>query len=103
MAKFELPIYGDNDEIEKTFETDIVRWGVLLQALELQNSISELSAAEQFNAISDFVKKIFPTITDEQLAKADINDVMNTFKQLVQTANQIGGGTSKNAQRTAAE
>lgn len=103
MAKFELNVYGDNDKIERTFETDIVRWGVLLQALELQDGISDLSAAEQFKAISDFIKKIFPTITDEELEKTDIDDVMNTFKQLVNTANKIGGGKSKNAQRTAAE
>lgn len=97
MARFELNIYGNNDEITKTFETDKVRWGVLLQALELSDEIEGLSAGEQFKAVSEFVKKIFPTLTDEDLANADTDDVFNTFVQLTKKAGKIG--TPKNAER----
>lgn len=96
MAQFELNIYGENDEIIKTYSTDKVRWGVFMQALELQDGLKEKSAAEQFEAINLFVKKIFPSLTDADLEAADGEDVLNTFKQLVKKANAIGG-KSKNA------
>lgn len=96
MAQFELKTYGENDEILKSFETDHVRWGVFMQALELNDSLTDKSPVEQFNAINKFVKKIFPSLTDEDLEYADSDDVLNTFKQLVNKANAIGGN-SKNA------
>lgn len=95
MAQFELNIYGNNDEIVKRFETDKVRWGVFMQALEVADELETKSAAEQFALINKFVKKIFPELTDADLENADIDDVMNTFKQLLSKAGKIGG--SKNA------
>lgn len=96
MAAFELNIYGKDDEIIKTFATDKVRWGVFLQALEVQDGLEEKSTAEQFDIINRFVKKIFPDLSDKDLENADIDDVMNNFKQLINKANKIGGN-SKNA------
>lgn len=100
MAQFELTIYGNNDEILKTYKTDRVRWGVYLQALELQDKMKDKSGAEQFRLINAFLKKIFPDLTDEDLELADGDDVMNTFKQLIAKSNAIGsssGEDSKNA------
>ncbi len=94
MAQFELNIYGNNDEILKTYATDRVRWGVYLQALELQEKIADKSAAEQFRLINAFLKKIFPDLTDEDLECADYEDVMNTFKQLLHKSNAVGGSSS---------
>lgn len=96
MAAFELNIYGKDDEIVKTFTTDKVRWGVFLQALEVQEGLADKTPAEQFDIINRFVKKLFPDLTDKDLENADIDDVMNTFKQLINKANKIGGN-SKNA------
>lgn len=97
MAQFELNTYGENDEILKTFSTDKVRWGVYMQALELEEGLHDLSVQEQFKLINEFIKKIFPNLTDADLENADGDDVMNTFKQLLKKANKIGGN-SKNAQ-----
>ena len=102
MAEFELNIYGNNDEIKKTYATDKVRWGVFMQAIELQDGLSDKSAAEQFKIVSVFLKKIFPDLTDDDLANADYEDVFNTFKQLANKANAIGGNT-KNATGAAAK
>lgn len=96
MAQFELNIYGKDDEIIKTHTTDRVRWGIFMQALELQESIEKKTAAEQFEAVNTFVKKIFPELTNAELENADADDVLNTFKQLIAKANKIGGN-SKNA------
>jgi hypothetical protein len=96
MAQFELNTYGADDEIIKTFATDRVRWGIFMQALELEESIKSKTAREQFAAVNTFIKKIFPDITDNDLENADADDVLNTFKQLITKANKIGGN-SKNA------
>ena len=96
MAQFELNIYGNNDEIVKTYSTDRVRWGVFMQALELADGLQDKSAAEQFKLINSFVKRIFPDLTDDDLECADADDILNTFKQLLRKANAIGG-SSKNA------
>ena len=91
MAQFELNIYGNNDEIIKTYATDKIRWGVFMQALELQEGLKEKSPAEQFKLINAFVKKIFPDLSDADLECADGEDIINTFRQLVNKANAIGG------------
>ena len=96
MAQFELNIYGANDEVEKRFETDRVRWGIFLQALELEETMKNATAREMTTAVNAFVKKIFPDITDADLENADVDDVMNTFKQLIAKAKKIGGN-AKNA------
>lgn len=101
MALFELNIYGADDEIIKRFETDKVRWGVYLQATELEESMKNTSAIEKFKAVSAFVKKIFPDITDEDLNNADADDVLNTFKQLIKKANGIQGGKSTENEKNA--
>ena len=98
MALFELNIYGKDDEVTKRFETDRVRWGVYLQACELQENMKNASDAEKFRQISAFVKKIFPDLTDADLDNADSDDVLNTFTQLVRKANKINAsGNEKNA------
>lgn len=97
MSKFELNIYGEQDEILKQYETDHVRWGVFLKAIKLQDEIKNKDADTQFKAISEFVKSIFVGLTDEEIEKADGFDVMNTFNQLLSAAKKISGGNSKNA------
>ena len=96
MAQFELNIYGANDEVVKRFETDRVRWGIFVQALELEESLKGTTAQNMILSINEFVKKIFPDITDADLDNADVDDVMNTFKQLLAKAGKIGAN-SKNA------
>lgn len=95
MAQFSLNIYGKDDEIIKTFSTEMVRWGVLTQAVKVQEGLDKLNAVEQFAVINDFMKKIFPELTDADLDNADMGDVMNTFKQLLNKVQGIGGN-SKN-------
>lgn len=95
MAQFELNIYGKDDVILKTYATDFVRFGVLIEAVKLRDDIKSLSEVEQFEMIIPLVKKIFPELTDEELELADYEDVFNTFAQLMKKAEKIGGN-SKN-------
>lgn len=93
MAEFELNIYGKDDEIVNRFETDHVRWGVFMEAFKVKDAVERMTPDKQFATINNFIKKIFPDLTDADLENADIEDVMNTFKQLISKANAIGGGT----------
>ena len=95
MAKYELTIYGENDEVVKKYETDRVRWGVFLNAIKLQEKIKDKSPALQITMINEFIKSIFVGLTDEELEQADGMDVMNSFKQILSAANGID--SSKNA------
>lgn len=104
MAKFSLNIYGKNDEVAKTYETDHVRWKLFVDAVELQETIGKKSAKEQVEVINGFMLSIFPGMKREEVEQADALDVMNTFKSIVSIANGIngtkgkGGTTDPNAQ-----
>ena len=93
MAQFELNIYGKDDEVVKRFETERVRWGIFLQALELEDVLKSATARDMVSTINGFMKKIFPDIADADLENADVDDVLHTFQQLVAKAKKIGGGT----------
>ena len=90
MAKFELNIYGENDEIVKKYETDHLRYGVLMQALEMQESMNDLTAAEQMQSANQLVKKVFAGLTDSEIEHADAADVLATFAQITRHAEKIG-------------
>lgn len=96
MARFELNIYGADDEIVKRFETERLRWGIFVQALELEESLKKATAQDMISAVNEFTKKIFPDITDADLHNADVDDILNTFRQVIATAKKIGVST-KNA------
>lgn len=99
MAKFELPIYGANDEQIKMYEANICPWGVYVQAADLQDKLKDQSAKDQMKAIGDVLKIVFIGLTDDELLHADGGDVMNTFKQIVSGGRGIASGSSKNAER----
>lgn len=94
MAKFELPIYGADDEIVKHYETDHIRWSVFLKAVKLQEELKDEDATNKLNAINQFMKIIFPNLTDDELENADGFDIANTFKQILAMMN--GFSSSKN-------
>ena len=99
MAKYELPIYGENDEVITMHETNVCPWAVYIQAADLQEQMQGKSAGEQMKAVGDILKAVFPKLTDEELMHADGMDVMNTFAQIVTGGQGIKGGGAKNAQR----
>ena len=87
---FKLNIYGANDEIIKTYETDHVRWGVFIKAVQLQEELKDADTEKQFSSVAAFVRALFDGMTDEDLAAADAFDVMDVFVQLVNKAKGIG-------------
>ena len=99
MAKYELPIYGAGDEITKKYETNVCAWGIYLRAAEIEDEFAEKGGAgdfEQLQAINEVLKLLFIGITDEELARADANDVVNTFKQISQIGKTKSVASVKN-------
>lgn len=97
MSKYELPIYGENDEVVKMHATNICPWAVFIQAADMQEQLKDKSAREQLEAVGDILKTVFPALTNDELLRADGADVMNTFQQIVSGGQKIRGGNSKNA------
>ena len=96
MKEFSLNIYGENDEIVKKYETNVVRWRFFKRAVEIQDEIKDKDDAQQLSAIIEFMKSIFIGLTDEEADNADAFDIINTFKQIVNKAKNIKVDNSKN-------
>ena len=96
MAKFELNIYGNNDEIIKSYATDRIRYGVLMKALELQDKSEKLSPAELMREANALVKTVFAGLTDDELYQADMQDVFSVYRQITTMAGDISSDGSKN-------
>ncbi len=95
-AKYSLNIYGKNDEITKTFETNVIRWKLFKKAVQMQEDIKDKSQSEQINAVSEFMLAIFPSMTEKDIENADVFDIFAVFKQIINKANAINGGKVKN-------
>lgn len=91
MARFDLNIYGKDDEIIKSFSTSHLRWGLLVSAVDLQERIKDDSAEEQIKAINEFMLEVFPGMTEEDLRYADSMDVMNVFAQIGKLTGKLNG------------
>ena len=97
MAKYELPIYGDNDEIVKEYKTNVCPWGVYIEAADISETLKEKSPKQQLEAVGSILKAVFVGLTEEELNHADGGDVMNTFKQITSGGQTVKSGNSKNA------
>lgn len=96
MKRFSLNIYGNNDEIVKVYETDRVFYGLIKEVITAQKKLKSITAPESLSeevlAVLDtmiipIIKKLFLGITDEELACAELVDIMSTFQQLTNLAN----------------
>lgn len=99
MAKFELPIYGENDEIEVLHESNVCPWEVFIRAADIEEKLPKMSAKEQLEAVGDLVKAVFAGLTDAQLKRADALDVMNTFQQITRGGQKIRRASGAGAER----
>lgn len=99
MAAYTLNIYGEDDEILKTYETDHVRWKIFLKACELQDEIAKESVKDQLAALSGFMQSVFPGLTEEEVEQADAFDIFAIFRMIVGQAGKINGFDSADAEK----
>lgn len=97
MAKFELPIYGKDDEVIKTFTSNICPWDVYIEAAAKQEEFERMPLKKQFEFVENILKAVFTDLTNDDLKRADANDVMNTYLQICRGGNKIRSGNPKNA------
>lgn len=95
MAKFQLPIYGENDEIIKEYKTDIVRFGILEDAIKVSEETRGKDAKEQLKAINPILQRVFKGLTEQELKDADLFNVFNVFNQIISLANSLKGTSNK--------
>lgn len=96
MAKYELPIYGEDNELVKTFETDIIKFNVLIKIMELNEKMADMKEIEKVKAVAKMVSLAFPNCSEKDALNADKDDLFNTFYQINRISEGINKG-SKNA------
>ena len=99
MAKYELPIYGANDEITKEYKTNVCPWAVYIEAAEIAETLKEKTPREQLEAVGGILKAVFVGLTNEELMHADGGDVMNTFKQITSGGQTVRGSKTGSEQK----
>ena len=92
-----LNIYGENDEIVKTYSTSHIRFKLFKDAVVVNEEIANKGIEEQLDAGGGFMKSVFIGLTDEEIENADTFDIFNVFRMIVNKANNIKGGKGKNA------
>lgn len=99
MAKYELPIYGEDDVIVKEYKTNVCPWAVYIEAADISETLKERTPREQLEAVGSILKSVFVGLTDEELLHADGGDVMNTFKQITTGGQTVRSGGSSSASK----
>lgn len=94
MAKFELPIYGADDEIVKTYQTEVVRFGILEDAIKVSENTKGKTAEEQLKSITPILQRVFKGLTEEELKDADLFNVFGVFRQIISLANGLNGSSN---------
>ena len=89
VSYIELNIYDSSDEIIKTYKARGVRWGVVEDALCIDEQMDELTMADQIAAMRSVVVGVFPDITEEHLRAAYIEDIAACFNSVKSRGNAI--------------
>ncbi len=100
-----LNVYKNQREIEKTYEIDNydLMYGTVEDILSLFDDIDDYSDNNQIfkviqknrNKLNDLMKDIFPDLTDEELRRTKLKELIPVFMELF-TYIQRSFGTEKN-------
>ena len=94
-----INLYGEDNEIEKTFTRKFVPWKMLKDAIKLQEKLGDLDPkkmkSEDVDEISDFIISVFGNqFTKAEVdEKADMTEVIAVLITIIQIAS---GGMPKN-------
>lgn len=101
-----LNIYANQKEIEKTYEIDNydLMYGTVEDALAIFDEIDDLSDNMQiFKVIqknrvklNDLLKDIFPDLTDDELRRVKLKELVSVFIGLFAYVTQALGSNEKN-------
>ena len=101
-----LNIYKNQKEIEKTYEIDHydLMYGTVEDILSIFDEISDLHDNMQIfdtikknrTKLNDLMKDIFPDLTDEELRKVKLKELVPLFVDLFSYIKKSFGNNSKN-------
>lgn len=99
MAKFELPIYNEKDEIVKTHQRNKCPVDLFLKFQEYSAKVTSNEVENDtdfFNEIKGLMCELFPAMTEKEYTNnADVAEVIALFNKVVTKATQFE--TAKNA------
>lgn len=91
---FKLDILGENDKVIKTYETSVIKMGLIEDLIEMNGKLAGKSPIEEFRAFKPILFGMFNGLTDEELRNVDFMAVLKTMRALMVAANE-GFGVSE--------
>lgn len=89
----ELNIYEDETlEVKKTFQSYGLKWKSFKAIMAKKKDIEKIQAEDETAAISligDVLKMVFPTITEDDLDDAYMDDLFSTYTQALNVAEKM--------------
>ena len=102
MGEISLNIYKKDSkkEIEKTYTADgyELMFGTvedILEVIDIDKINDDLAVAamvvKSFNQLKPFLKDVFPEVTDDELKRTKVADLILTFKQIISSIGESIG------------
>ena len=91
-ALISLTLYNNEDEVIKTYEKSVIKWGLMKKAIKLGKNMDEKDFGEgDFDKISEFVCDLFDNkFTLKELEDgADMGEVFTAFKSVIKKAGSM--------------
>lgn len=102
MARFELNVYGENDEILKTYATEKARYGAFEEAIKFTEEAEGKPESEvnilAFKMLGKFVRQLFPGLTEEEIRLCEIQDIVSLAYQVSGIANPLAEASGANGE-----
>lgn len=80
---FKLSILGENDKVVKTYQTSVIKYGLIEDFALMSDQFEGKDILQQFVMLKPILKRMFKGLTDEELADVNIAEVLTLFKQLM--------------------
>ena len=87
----ELNIYNDDNEAVKKYESYGLRWKAFKTVMARQKELAEINtdAPDAMNVFFEIIKLAFPKLTAEEFDELYLDDIFNTFKQILAVADNM--------------
>jgi hypothetical protein len=95
QSSINLKIYDTHNEVIAEFNEPRIRWGLVEDVVELTETLQGQSEKESYIAMGRFIQCVFPTLTNDLLRLADVQDIKNCFAQIVSIVQSIGTPSEK--------
>ena len=94
---FKLNILGENDKVVKTYETSVIKYGLIEDLCILtKDGFDDKNVFEQIKMIKPLIKSMFVGVTDEELRNTDFIEILKVFKEIRKAALDGYGVSEKN-------